>query len=409
MDKTTNDFKQTEIGRIPEEWEVVKVRDVGEVITGTTPSTKITEYWGEGYPFVTPTDFSDSKYVYETERSVTSKGANSARLIPKDSVMVTCIASVGEVSMASKECITNQQINTIVCNEEANPYYIYYIMAFEKNGLRRWAGITTSPIIKKSLFEEFPLPLPPLPEQQKIAEILGTVDEAIEKVEQAIEKAERLKKGLMQELLIKGIGHKEFKESEIGRIPKEWEVVKLGDKDVSNLIMGQSPASSTYNKKGEGLPFLQGKAEFGEIHPTPLLYCSRPIKIAEKNDVLLSVRAPVGDVNIASLKSCIGRGLTAIRPKNNRLYYLYLFYYLIFKKRIFKSLSTGSTFKAIRRSEIENYLIPLPSLPEQRKIVEILSTVDKRIGLLKEKKQKFERIKKGWMNDLLTGRKRVKV
>ncbi|MEA3313226.1 MAG: restriction endonuclease subunit S [Caldisericota bacterium] len=403
------EFKQPGIGRIPKEWAVVKVRDVGEVITGTTPSTKITEYWGEGYPFVTPTDFSDSKYVYETERSVTLKGAKAARLIPKDSVMVTCIASVGEVSMAAKECITNQQINTIVCNEKTNPYYIYYIMAFKKNDLRRWAGITTSPIIKKSLFEEFPLPLPPLPEQKKIAEILGTVDKAIEKVEQAIEKADRLKKGLMQELLTKGIGHKEFKESEIGRIPKEWEVVKLGDKDVSNLIIGQSPPSSTYNKKGEGLPFLQGKAEFGEIHPTPLLYCSRPIKIAEKNDVLLSVRAPVGDVNIASLKSCIGRGLTAIRPKNNRLYYLYLFYYLIFKKRVFKSLSTGSTFKAIRRSEIENYLIPLPSLPEQQKIAEILDTVDKRLEVLKAKKQKFERIKKGLMNDLLTGRKRVKV
>jgi len=176
--ENSKNYKLTEIGRIPKEWEIIELSDIGEIITGTTPSTKVEEYWGDGFPFVTPTDFSGNKYVHNTERSVTRKSVKRARLIPKDSVMVTCIASVGEVAMASNECITNQQINTIVCNKEINPHYIYYTMLFRKYILKRWAGITTSPIIKKSLFEKFQIPLPPLSEQQKIAEILSTVDKA---------------------------------------------------------------------------------------------------------------------------------------------------------------------------------------------------------------------------------------
>ena len=204
------------------------------------------------------------------------------------------------------------------------------------------------------------------------------------------------------------ISKQDLKDTEIGSIPKEWEVVRLGDKNIVDLIMGQSPPSSTYNDKKLGLPFLQGNAEFGEIYPKPILTCSQPIKVSEKNDILLSVSAPVGDVNITPYKLCIGRGLAAIRPKSDKLYYLFLFYHLKSGSRIFESLSMGSTFKAIRKEEVEKYQLPLPPLPEQQKIAEILSTIEKRLELLRNKKERLVRIKKGLMNDLLTGRKRVK-
>lgn len=194
----------------------------------------------------------------------------------------------------------------------------------------------------------------------------------------------------------------EFKLTPIGEIPKEWEVVRLGDQNIVELIMGQSPPSSTYNEKGEGLPFLQGKIEFGEIYPSPTIYCSNPIKIAEPNDILLSVRAPVGDVNIAPFRCCIGRGLSAIRAKQDKLHHLLLFYYLKLNGKKFEALSAGSTFKAIRRQEIENYLVPLPPLPEQRKITEILSTVDQAIQKVDEAIAKTERLKRGLMQKLLT-------
>jgi len=206
----------------------------------------------------------------------------------------------------------------------------------------------------------------------------------------------------MYEFLTNSIGHKEFKETEIGTIPSKWEVVKLGDGNIADLIMGQSPPSSTYNDKGNGLLFLQGNAEFGYIYPSPILSCSQPVKLSEKNDILLSVRAPVGEVNVTPYKLCIGRGLAAIRPKSVKLDHLFLFYYLKFGSKAFESLSVGSTFKAIRKDHIEKFQIPLPPLLEQKKIAEILLTVDQAIEEVDKSISKTEKLKKGLMQELLT-------
>ena len=402
------EFKDTEIGRIPKEWEVVRIKDLGEVITGTTPSTLVKDYWNGIYPFVTPTDFSETKYVYKTERKVTQKGVEKGRLIPKDSVLVVCIGStIGKISLSSEECITNQQINAIICKDRTNPHYVYYAIASRKDTLRAQAGITAKPIIKKSLFEKLHLPLPSTLEQQKIASILSTVDESIQKTDDIIAKTERLKKGLMQELLTRGIGHTEFKDTEIGKLPEEWKTSNLGE--VSYLIMGQSPPSKTYNRDMIGLPFLQGRMDFGDMYPNPSVYCSKPIKIAEEGDVLVSVRAPVGDVNIATSKLCIGRGLAAIRPDKNQLDAKFIFYQLKHFSARLVDLGSGSTFKAIRRNDLERFPTVLPPLSEQQKIAEILSTVDEKLETLKQEKAKLERMKQWFMEELLSGRIRVRV
>lgn len=399
------------------DWESCRIATLFNVETGTTPSTMKKIYWEDGtINWLTPTDLSklqNSIKINEGERKITDTALKETNLtlMPKYSIIISTRAPVGYVAILNEPSTFNQGCKGLVPKDDeaiSVEFYAYYLI-YKRNFLQTQSSGSTFKELSKERLENFEVPLPLLPEQQKIAEILSTADEAIEKVDKAIEKTERLKKGLMQRLLTKGIGHKEFKDTKIGRIPKEWKIYKLGNRNIVDLIMGQSPPSPTYNEKGEGLPFFQGKAEFGETIPKAKLYCSKPIKIAELNDILLSVRAPVGDVNIAPCKCCIGRGLTAIRPRSDRLHYLYLFYYLVFNRRIFESLSTGSTFKAIRRNEIENYLVSVPSLWEQKKIVEILRTVDNRLELLKEKKQKFDKIKKGLMNELLTGRRRVKI
>lgn len=196
-----SEFKETKIGRVPREWRVAELSQIVDIVTCTTPSTNVKKFWGYGFPFIIPSDFSDNKYVIKTERTVTKDGAEIGRIIPKDSVLVVCIASVDEVAMSSEESITNQQINSIVCNIRSDLHYVYYAMSFDKKRHKRWAGITTSPIIKKSLFEIFTLPLPPLQEQQKIAAILSTADRRLETLRNKKEKLEKLKKGLMDDLL----------------------------------------------------------------------------------------------------------------------------------------------------------------------------------------------------------------
>jgi type I restriction enzyme, S subunit len=188
-------LKKTEIGEIPENWEVVRIKDVGSVITGTTPSTSVKEFWDGDIPFVTPSDFkNDSVYVYQTGRKVTSAGAQKGRIIPKNSILVVCIGStLGKIALSYEECITNQQINAIICeNFKVNPFFVYYFLLKNQGLLKAYAGTTTKPIVKKSLFETFLIPLPPLLEQQEIAEILQTIDQKIE--------IEKRKKELYEEL-----------------------------------------------------------------------------------------------------------------------------------------------------------------------------------------------------------------
>ncbi|MBI5729227.1 MAG: restriction endonuclease subunit S [Candidatus Magasanikbacteria bacterium] len=152
-----------------------------------------------------------------------------------------------------------------------------------------------------------------------------------------------------------------------------WSTKKLGE--VADIVMGQSPPSSSYNERGEGLPFFQGKAEFGEIYPTPVKYCSSPSRIAEANDVLMSVRAPVGNINIAKEKSCVGRGLGALRAKKNILNQMFLFYFMKKNENNWSRLSTGSTFSAIKGSSLKNFEIPLPPIAIQKQIVERLDKI----------------------------------
>jgi len=172
------------------------------------------------------------------------------------------------------------------------------------------------------------------------------------------------------------------------KLPKGWRWVRLGE--VCEIIMGQSPPSKSYNTAGRGLPFFQGKADFGEIYPTPRVWCDAPKKIARMNDILISVRAPVGAVNIAKDTCCIGRGLAALRLKAECELF-WLFCYLKFIEKYLAEKGSGSTFKAITKKDIENLFIPLPPLDEQKRIV---ARVEELMSKIKEVKKLREETKK---------------
>jgi len=150
--------------------------------------------------------------------------------------------------------------------------------------------------------------------------------------------------------------------------------------DVAQIIMGQSPPSSTYNTVGEGLPFYQGKADFGDMYPTPRVYCTEPSRVAEAGDILISVRAPVGPTNISRERSAIGRGLSVIRA-GKKLDRDFLLYFLRFYEPELAKAGTGSTFAAIAREDLETIKIPLPPLSEQKRIASLLARADRLRGL----------------------------
>ncbi len=154
-------------------------------------------------------------------------------------------------------------------------------------------------------------------------------------------------------------------------LPDGWVWTTIGE--ACEVILGQSPPSSTYNADGIGLPFYQGKAEFGDTYPTPVKWCSEPKKIAEAGDILISVRAPVGPTNLCREKSCIGRGLSAIRPKAG-MPNLYFFCFLRGIEQDWQSKATGTTFSAISGKILREQQVPLAPLPEQRRIVAEIET-----------------------------------
>jgi len=405
------EFKDLPIGRVPKDWVITRLENIIEdIYYGIT--AKAVEY-KTNLKMLRTTDIKNYKVDWESLPfcEITDKRTKIDKyLLRKNDLVIARAGTIGISILVEKDfnnVIFGSYLIKIKLKQNVFPKFIHYFLQsnFYWNQINKYQAGSTLKNISLPILKSLILPIPPLSEQEKITEILSTVDSATEKLNEEISKIEQLKKGLMQELLTKGIGHKEFKDSLIGKIPKDWETVKLSE--IAKIIMGQSPPSSTYNNIGEGLPFLQGKLEFGEVYPSPRIYCSDPIKIAEAGDILISVRAPVGDVNLAPYKLCIGRGLAAIRINAKKGNYKFYFYYLKKEKDSWEKLSKGSTFKAINKNDIENFIVPLPPLSEQQKIAEILSTVDELLDLKRRKKEKLAELKKGLMNLLLTGKIRV--
>ena len=184
-------------------WEKKQVKDFGEIITGNTPSKKEEKYWNGDFVWVTAQDFK-GKYINDSILKLTKFGKDKARVIPKDSVLVTCIASIGLNAINKVECSTNQQINTICCNQEYNYEYVYYLVAYNTKNLKQLAGQTAVPIITKKSFEEFEVyAIKNYDEQNRIANCLSSLDELIEATSRKVEILKDHKKGLMQQLFPK--------------------------------------------------------------------------------------------------------------------------------------------------------------------------------------------------------------
>ena len=177
-----------------------------------------------------------------------------------------------------------------------------------------------------------------------------------------------------------------------------WETKKLGE--VSNILMGQSPSSDFYNTEEKGLPFYQGNADFGKLHPIAKTYCTHPIRIAEAKDILISVRAPIGAINIALERCCIGRGLASIRAIKNKTIYKYIYYCLLIYKEKITSLGIGSTFKAINKNILTDLNIQIPSIDIQEQIIKELDTLSDIISKKKEQLAELDKLAQATFYDM---------
>ncbi|MCF4141315.1 MULTISPECIES: restriction endonuclease subunit S [Dethiosulfovibrio] len=408
-------YKVTEVGVIPEEWEACQLKDISDFITkGATPTTYGFDWQDEGILFLKSDCITPSGFSYGQCKFISAEAHRSMKrsVVKAGDILMSITGYIGKVAVVPEyveEANINQHIARIrVTSSKHDSRFTYYSLL---------APGQTKLLVKDCTGQAYPqlsleqvrnvtIYAPPLPEQEKISEVLSTVDEHIGETEDLIEQTETLKKGMMQRLLTQGIGHTKFKDTEIGRIPAEWEVCTLTN--IASVIMGQSPASESYNDKQKGLPFYQGNADFGEKYPTTRVWCSSPSKIVPEGSILISVRAPVGAINISDTISCIGRGLAGIKIESD-ITQSYIYFYLQQHRSRLAKVSQGSTFLAIGSTELKEFLLALPTYSEQRDIADILTAIDDRIGEYRAKLEALTRLKSGLMQQLLTGKTRVRV
>lgn len=252
-------------------------------------------------------------------------------------------------------------------------------------------GAGRNRVLNKKLFLSIPVNIPLLKEQEKISKFLTTVDKKITNLENTITSLENQKKGLLQQIFSQKL---RFKDKNGNNYPN-WEKKKL--EDISNITMGQSPDSDFVNTEKIGTPFLQGNAEFTNKYPIEKYWCTKPQKIANPTDILLSVRAPVGAINIANKKFCIGRGLSAISFNCNKLFGKYNLEFNLFQ--LIKK-SQGSSFSSINKKDISEVILFIPCLEEQTKIADFLSAFDRKLENQKAQLEHWKQIKKGLLQQM---------
>lgn len=379
------------------EYKNTLIKDIGRVVTGKTPETKKAEFYGNGYMFITPAELHDGYNVQVSDKYITESGLQSIKsnCIDGTSVMVGCIGwDMGNVAICHRKCATNQQINSITdFNPKYNPFYTYYWLLTKKNYLFTIASVTRTPILSKSTFEEIVIPMPDRSIQDNVVGTLKPIDDMMENNKRICSELEAMAKTLYDYWFVQfdfpdkngkpyrtSGGEMIWNEQLKRKIPKGWKPGKLCD--IANITMGQSPAGESYNDAGDGLIFYQGRTDFGLRFPTPRMYTTAPTRFAQKGDILLSVRAPVGDLNFAMEDCCIGRGLAALNSKLGSQ--MHLFYTLAGFQQIFKVMDgNGTTFGSITKDTLFDMSVVIP--PN-----EILKYFEKRVKPIESKIEKCE-------------------
>ena len=425
--KETN-FKVVEAGvfklEIPEDWGVVRLGDVAKTfLGGGTPSTKNPEYWNGDIPWIRSVHINelvvDGSVV---EQFITKKGLenSTSNIIPKGNIIIATRVGVGKVAVNLIDVAINQDLTGVILKKDkVDPFFLVWLLHLPKIAgfLENTARGTTIKGITQETLKNLKIPLPPLPEQQKIAHVLMSIDKAIEVVDEAIKQAERIKKGLMQELLTKGIGHKKFRVVEADgfklEIPEGWEVVRL--RDVAEIRKNKVRNDFT-------------EVAFIPMELVPDSEIFAKYEVRNISDISSSTYCEANDLLLAKITPSFENGKQGIVPENipngfafattevypivckdiNNLFLFYLLKFQKFRKMLEFSMRGTTGRQRVPKKAVEDLRIPLPPLPEQQKIAEILSKWDEVIELKKAKKERLERMKKKVMELLLTGKVRVK-
>ena len=393
-------YKQTEVGIIPEDW---NADNLGR-FWGVTDCKHVTaQFVPQGFPLASIREV-QSRFVDLTNAKQTTmhfynlliEGGRKPR--PGD-LILSRNATVGEVAQVA-EWHPPFAMGQDVCllRKKSSEHSTEFLQSIFQSPviLKQLADLMVGSTFKRANVQQirnFAVPMPSPPEQRAIAEALSDVDRLLGGLDRLIAKKRDLKQAAMQQLLTG--------QTRLPGFHGEWEVKRLGD--VAEIVMGQSPSSSNYNTQGAGLPLIQGNADVANRETIKRVFTTQITKRGRTGDILMSVRAPVGEVSRATFDVCLGRGVCAIRYPNDFLYHC-----LIFLEPTWAKHSKGSTFDSVNSSDVKAVEIRLPAdLPEQTAIAAVLTEMDAELAALEQRREKTRALKQAMMQELLTGRTRL--
>ena len=376
-----------------DKWQVARLKDLPITIIDGDRSArypKRSEFLPEGIPFLNTTNIElgqlvldDVNFVSPEKFSQIQKG----RLQRLDIVMTTR-GSIGKVALfdcAHPTGLINAQMLILRTDSQSiDPVFLFYLTLGDRfqSLIRNFGSGSAQPQIPITDLREIEISYPGIKTQRKIAAVLSAYDDLIENNNRRIRILEEMAQMIYREWFVnfRFPGHENVRmvESEMGMIPEGWEVGELSD--ACHIIMGQSPKSEFYNRMGEGLPFHQGVTDFGARFPVDRLYCTVRNRIAERGDILFSVRAPVGRLNIANQRIVIGRGLCAIRSHNDCQCFVFHQFRELFSEE--DMIGGGTIFKAVTKEDMHGIKILIPEESITRRFEEIAQPIASEVETL---------------------------
>lgn len=415
------------VREIPDDWDIGRIGD-NTYLKGRIGWHGLTEddHLEDGeYYLITGTDFEGGRVQWDRCKYVNEEWYEKDENIQleEEDILVTKDGSIGKTAFIEElpgDATLNNGIFVLrPLDEEYIPKFLYYVLNsfyFDDFIETITAGSTISHLYQKD-FVNFRFPLPPLPEQRLITNILSKVDEKIQLTDQIISKTEELKQGLLQDLITNGIGHESYKEALLGPkytdIPTSWDVERMAD--VADVVSGSTPKKSNPEYWGGDIVWVTPT----DVTSTDGMYISDSeekitaegrdscsVTLLEPGAVLMTSRATIGEAVINEVPVTTNQGFKSLVP-GDRLHNEYLYYYIRTIADYLTEIGGGSTFPEINKGDTQNIPVPVPPLNEQKKIANNLNEVDEKRLQEQETKQKLQELKRGLMQDLLTGKTRV--
>lgn len=430
--KVPDGYKQTEVGVIPEDWDSIKVQDVCDFIV---PGRNKPQKFDGDIPWITTPDLIDGRAVFFSRSGlkISKEVAKTvgSKIVPAGSVIMSCVGELGLVAIAGVNIVINQQLHAFLPSKKIDNYFLMYALKDQESYFHGAATKTALPYLNKDNCNATPLPLPSIQEQTAIATALSDVDNLIQSLEKLIAKKEAIKTGTMQQLLTgktrlpefathEDGSAKGFKQTELGRIPEDWDLVSV-DACSSKVGSGKTPTGGSSVYVTSGRPFIRSQnVGWGELKLSDVAYITNEVHQTflgseiESSDVLLNItgasigRCTKADARIAG--GNVNQHVCIVRTNQNKLNPKILVELInsdIGQKQI-DSYQAGGNREGLNFKQVRQLKFAISDdINEQTAIATILSDMDNEIQALQKRLDKTRDIKQGMMQQLLTGKVRL--